>query len=165
MFFVVVHNVQAPIVQHWRCGKPPSVARLDHRPFLFPQQDPFQTVTKETVIPEIGIDPFPVSDRRFRSVTVLDMNIPARLTGKRCALPLHLAGLQTDTQHFPMMCTCRRLITVTPKVQALAGLPLPTLCGHSGDENLISPHHRRGPASPGNRRFPPNIFRGTPLFR
>ena len=164
LLFIIVHDVKPPVVKHRRRRKSPAIARLHRRPFLFPKLLASHVIAEQTVIAKIRIHAFAVGNGRLGGIAVLDVNTPARLARERRAFPQHLARPEVKAKHLPMMHPCRWLITVAAKVQPLLRHPLFAVSRDGRHKHTLAPHHRRGPAAPGQIPCPLDILGGTPFI-
>ena len=141
LLFIIVYDVKLAFVQHGRGCQAPTITRLVGGPFLFPDLFALHRVTIETLIPEVGVNTFPIGDRCFGGVTILDMYTALGNSRVRGLFPNQLSGIQIQAHDLPMMPAHRRLVAFTAKVQPFFGFPCLALGHNSREKNLIAPNN------------------------
>ena len=118
-----------------------------------PQQRSLQVIREEAQVPEKDVYTLAVGDRRFRRVGVFRVAREPDGPLVSDALPSNRSGLKIQAVDLPLMCA-RSWIGHAfgagwRQVQTLPRFLTVLIGNHAGDEDLIPPHDRAGPPSPG----------------
>ena len=165
LLFVVIDQVQPVAMQHGRGGGAPAGPHGVRRQRLRPHRAAFHVEAEHAHVPEAGVHPLAVRDRRLRGVAVLGVDRTRRRRLMHQPFPEHFAGEQVQAQHFPLVFRGGRLRALAAAIKSFLRQLRIVLAHHGRKEHAVAPGNGRRPAPSRNRRLPGDVLRGGPAIR
>ena len=161
-FIVIVEKKELLAVEDGRGSGPPPKAGLARLNGEVPERLAGHIEAVEADISEEGVEALAIGDGSLRGITVLEVTGGLDRTTRRFAFPPDAPCPAIDRIDHPTMLFFGKVVALAPEVEPL----LRTLDGSFGDdggeEDLIAPDDRRGPAHSRNRCLPGDVLGRTP---
>src|SRR5262249_10927812 len=114
ILLVIALHEEAVAIEHGRAASAPAGRHRVRAQVLLPDELAGKVEAKHAGHAEVGIDPFPVGDRRFRGIGVARMRGDTALPFRRQVLPEQLAAGSVESEDFPAVDHVGRLAAPPP---------------------------------------------------